>query len=144
MAESQAVLNNLVAKGVVPRDGKAKFGRRRGKREPLAKGSLMATALDGGEASGGGGNEAQARLLMRAMIVAAVSDGALDDDERARIMDGHDDTDSDFLAAELDHPFDIPALVKSAFAQKRLLAQSPRDVTGDDLANLYKDAMRYW
>jgi hydroxyacid-oxoacid transhydrogenase len=39
---------------------------------------------------------------------------------------------------------DIPALVKSAFAQKRLLAQSPRDVTEDDLANLYKDAMRYW
>ncbi len=112
MAESQAVLNNLVAKGVVPRDGKAKFGRRRGKREPLAEGSLMATALDGGEASGGG-NEAQARLLMRAMIVAAVSDGTLDDDERARIMDGHDDTDRDFLAAELDHPFDIPALVKA-------------------------------
>ena len=39
---------------------------------------------------------------------------------------------------------DIPALVKGAFAQKRLLAQSPRDVTEDDLAALYKDAMRYW
>lgn len=39
---------------------------------------------------------------------------------------------------------DIPALVKGAFAQKRLLAQSPRDVTEDDLARLYKDALGYW
>ena len=39
---------------------------------------------------------------------------------------------------------DIPALVKGAVAQKRLLAQSPLSITEDDLAALYKDAMSYW
>lgn len=39
---------------------------------------------------------------------------------------------------------DIPALVKGAFAQKRLLAQSPCDVDEGDLAALYGDALRYW
>lgn len=39
---------------------------------------------------------------------------------------------------------DIPALAKGAFAQKRLLAQSPRDVTEQDLAGIYRDAMVYW
>lgn len=48
---------------------------------------------------------------MRAMIVAASADGTLDDDERAPIMDGAPDTE--FLAAEIEHPFDIPALVKA-------------------------------
>ncbi|MFP6742394.1 MAG: DUF533 domain-containing protein [Alphaproteobacteria bacterium] len=108
MAESQAVLNNLVAKDVGSHDGKPKFGRRRGKKEPLAEGSMMAQALDGGAAAG---SEANARLLLRAMIAAACADGTLDDDERARIMDGAPDTE--FLAAEIENPFDIPALVKA-------------------------------
>ncbi len=111
MAESQAGLNNLVAKGVGSRDGKPKFGRRRGKKEPLADDSLMVRALDGRPVSGNGETEANARLLMRAMIAAASADGDLDDDERARIMDGAPDTE--FLAAEIEHPFDIPALVKA-------------------------------
>ena len=74
MAESQAVLNNLVAKGAGSPGGKPKFGRRRGKKEPLAEGSLMASALDGGAPGDGdgGGDEAQARLLMRAMIGGGV------------------------------------------------------------------------
>lgn len=38
---------------------------------------------------------------------------------------------------------DIPALVEGAFAQQRLLAQSPRPVSRDDLAAIYRDAMRY-
>ena len=71
MAGSQAGLNNLVAKGVGSRDGKPTFGRRRGKKEPLAGDSLMAHALDGGAAPDDAASEATARLLMRAMIAAA-------------------------------------------------------------------------
>ncbi len=39
---------------------------------------------------------------------------------------------------------DIPALVKGCYAQQRLLAQTPCPVSEDDLAGLYKDAMKYW
>ncbi|EKV31274.1 Alcohol dehydrogenase [Caenispirillum salinarum AK4] len=39
---------------------------------------------------------------------------------------------------------DIPALVNSAWPQQRLLAQAPKPVTEDDLADLFRDAMRYW
>lgn len=116
MAGSQAVFNNLVAKGVGAPDGKPKFGRRRGKKEPLGKDSLIARALDGGAAPGDAHSETQARLLLRAMIAAASADGVLDDDERARIMAGHDDGDTseaEFLTAELEHPFDIAGLVKA-------------------------------
>jgi len=38
---------------------------------------------------------------------------------------------------------DIPGLVAGAYAQQRLLAQAPRPVSEDDLATIYKDAMRY-
>lgn len=39
---------------------------------------------------------------------------------------------------------DIPALVSSAWPQQRLLAQAPKPVTEDDLADLFRDAMTYW
>jgi hydroxyacid-oxoacid transhydrogenase len=39
---------------------------------------------------------------------------------------------------------DIPGLVKGAYAQQRLLVNSPRPVSEDDLADLYRAAMRYW
>jgi hydroxyacid-oxoacid transhydrogenase len=39
---------------------------------------------------------------------------------------------------------DIPALVKGCYAQKRLLAQTPCPVSEDDLAGIYRDAMKYW
>ncbi|MCR9255374.1 MAG: iron-containing alcohol dehydrogenase [Alphaproteobacteria bacterium] len=39
---------------------------------------------------------------------------------------------------------DIPGLVKGAIAQQRLLVGSPKSVTENDLADLYRDAMRYW
>lgn len=39
---------------------------------------------------------------------------------------------------------DIPALVRSAWPQQRLLAQSPKPVTEDDLADMFRDAMAYW
>jgi len=39
---------------------------------------------------------------------------------------------------------DIPALVKGSYAQQRLLAQAPCPVSEDDLATLYRAAMKYW
>ena len=39
---------------------------------------------------------------------------------------------------------DIPALVKGAYAQQRLLAQAPCPVSEDNLASLYRAAMKYW
>ena len=39
---------------------------------------------------------------------------------------------------------DIGALCEGAFAQQRLLTNSPRPVSRDDLARLYRGAMRYW
>ena len=39
---------------------------------------------------------------------------------------------------------DIGALCEGAFAQQRLLTNSPRPVGKDDLAGLYRGAMQYW
>ncbi len=39
---------------------------------------------------------------------------------------------------------DIPALVEGAAKQQRLLVMAPRDVSHQDLADLYRNAMRYW
>jgi alcohol dehydrogenase class IV len=39
---------------------------------------------------------------------------------------------------------DVAALSEGAFAQQRLLINSPRDVGRDDLAKLFRGAMRYW
>jgi alcohol dehydrogenase class IV len=39
---------------------------------------------------------------------------------------------------------DVPALVEGAFAQQRLLANAPRPVGRDDLAQLFTDAFVAW
>jgi alcohol dehydrogenase class IV len=39
---------------------------------------------------------------------------------------------------------DIGALAEGTFAQQRLLTNSPRDVTRDDLSRIFRGAMRYW
>ena len=39
---------------------------------------------------------------------------------------------------------DVPDLVEGAYAQKRLLQQSPRTVGQEDLAGIYTDAMNLW
>jgi hydroxyacid-oxoacid transhydrogenase len=39
---------------------------------------------------------------------------------------------------------DIDALSAGAFAQQRLLTNSPREVTGEHLKHLFRGAMRYW
>ena len=39
---------------------------------------------------------------------------------------------------------DVPALVKGAWKQQRLLAQSPREISEEDLTRIYQNAMSYW
>jgi alcohol dehydrogenase class IV len=39
---------------------------------------------------------------------------------------------------------DVAALSEGAFAQQRLLTNSPREVGRDDLGRLFRSAMRYW
>jgi len=39
---------------------------------------------------------------------------------------------------------DVAALTKGAWAQQRLMTNSPREINQDDLRNLYRGAMRYW
>ena len=39
---------------------------------------------------------------------------------------------------------DIPNLVKGTLPQQRLLVMSPKSVAEPELAQLFKDAMRYW
>jgi len=39
---------------------------------------------------------------------------------------------------------DVPALAEGAFAQQRPLVMAPRAVSKDDLAKIYRDALRYW
>ncbi len=39
---------------------------------------------------------------------------------------------------------DIPRMAEAAFAQKRPLAQAPLETTENDLAKIYRRAMRYW
>lgn len=42
------------------------------------------------------------------------------------------------------HDSDIPGLVEGAYAQQRLLQQSPRPVSKESLTDLYVQAMAYW
>jgi hydroxyacid-oxoacid transhydrogenase len=39
---------------------------------------------------------------------------------------------------------DIEALTDRTLPQKRLLDIAPRDISRDDLRQLFKDSMRYW
>ena len=62
-------------------------------------------------------NEANAKLMIRAMIQAAKADGEIDADERAKIMDHLKDASDEeiaFVQAELDAPLDVAALATEA------------------------------
>ncbi len=129
MAGTHSLLNSMVSSGVGKRPGKSKFGRRRGKKEPLSEDSLMARALDGDDAASTADDD-RALLLLRAMIAAAHADGALDEDERRRIMEGEDGggaPEAAILADELAHPLDVEelcAIVKSPAAAADVYAAS--------------------
>jgi uncharacterized membrane protein YebE (DUF533 family) len=62
-------------------------------------------------------NEASARLMIRAMIMAAKADGEIDAEERAKIMDhlgDASDEETAFVEAALDAPVDATALARDA------------------------------
>lgn len=87
---------------------------------------LQAAALlgaDTGNASPAEGGEILAQRLIEMMRATGLPGGL------AEIGYGEDD---------------IPALVKGSYAQQRLLAQAPCPVSEEDLAGIYRDAMRYW
>lgn len=66
--------------------------------------------------------EAQARLMIRAMIQAARADGEIDPGERARLMDALGDLSDDeraFVADEIARPVDIAALAAETGISQR-------------------------
>lgn len=67
-------------------------------------------------------NEANAKLMIRAMIMAAKSDGEIDAEERAKIMDHLSDASDEeiaFVEAALDAPLDVSALAQETGAAMR-------------------------
>lgn len=67
-------------------------------------------------------NEANAKLMIRAMIMAAKADGEIDADERAKIMDHLSDASDEeiaFVEAALDAPADVSSLANDAGAAMR-------------------------
>ncbi|AJE46230.1 DUF533 domain-containing protein [Celeribacter indicus] len=65
----------------------------------------------------GAATEENARLMIRAMIMAAKSDGEIDAEERTKILDALDDASEEeiaFVQAQLDAPVDPAALAKDA------------------------------
>ena len=39
---------------------------------------------------------------------------------------------------------DVPDLVEGTMKQQRLLATAPREVTGDDIAGIFRGSMEHW
>lgn len=79
-------------------------------------------SLPGGAALAGLGED-HAKLMIRAMIMAAKSDGAIDDEERARLMgqlSGASAEEKAFVAAEMAAPVDLAGLVAATDAALRL------------------------
>lgn len=65
----------------------------------------------------GAASEENARLMIRAMIMAAKADGQIDAEERTKILDALNDASEEeiaFVQAELDAPVDPMALAKDA------------------------------
>ena len=81
-------------------------------------GDLLNSSLAGeGGAPADPGQEEHAKLLIRAMVNAAKSDGRIDEDEQKRIVDhiGDEATaqDREFVLAEMRAPLDVDGFVKS-------------------------------
>lgn len=67
-------------------------------------------------------NEANAKLMIRAMIMAAKADGEIDPEERTKIMDHLRDASDEeiaFVEAALDAPLDVSALAQETGATMR-------------------------
>lgn len=89
-----------------------------------AGGKVMADMMDAvsGATPASAINEANAKLMIRAMIMAAKADGEIDAEERAKIMDHLRDASDEeiaFVEAALDAPLDVSALAKETGATMR-------------------------
>jgi len=79
-------------------------------------GDLLNSALQGGQPSVDPSAEAQAEVLIRAMLNAAKADGQIDASEQQKItenLDGIDDDEAEFIRTEMNAPLDFDAFVRS-------------------------------
>lgn len=110
-------------------------------------GALAGTAATGtdmfknimGTLTGGtldGATEANAKLMIKAMIMAAKADGAIDDDERAKIMAHLKDASPEevaFVQAEMHKPIDITSFAAevNVASRQQVYATSLLAITAD-------------
>lgn len=95
--------------------------------------NVMGT-LTGGKLDGA--SEENAKLMIKAMIMAAKADGTIDDEERAKIMGHLKDATPDelaFVKAELDAPIDITSFAAEVgvSARSQVYATSLLAITAD-------------
>ena len=80
-------------------------------------GDMLNNALQGNDVSANSDEEAQAEIMLRAMLNAAKSDGQIDEEEKRKITEhlGDDVTEeeADFVRRELESPLDTQALINS-------------------------------
>ena len=95
------------------------------------------------------GQEEHAKLLIRAMVNAAKSDGHIDDEERERLVEhlGDDATaeDQEFVLAEMRAPLDVDAFAASVprGAEREVYTMSVMAIDLDEQAEArYLDALR--
>ncbi len=84
---------------------------------PAAGGKMMGEMMEAvsGATPASAMHEANAKLMIRAMIMAAKADGEIDAAERQKIMDHLTDASEEeiaFVEAALDAPVDVPALAQ--------------------------------
>ena len=79
-------------------------------------GGMLNDALQGNDVSASNEEEAQAEILLKAMLNAAKSDGVIDDEEKRKITEHLGDVSDDeanFVRRELDSPLDTQGLINS-------------------------------
>lgn len=79
-------------------------------------GGMLNDALQGNNVSASSDEEAQAELLLKAMLSAAKSDGVIDDEEKRKITEHLGDVspeEANFVRSELEAPLDTQGLIDS-------------------------------
>lgn len=79
-------------------------------------GDMLNNALQGNNVSASNEEEAQAEVLLKAMLNAAKSDGVIDDEEKRKITEHLNDAteeEIEFVRQELESPLDTQALINS-------------------------------
>lgn len=77
-------------------------------------GGMLNDAIQGNNVSANNEEEAQAELLLKAMLNAAKSDGVIDDEEKRKITEhlgDVSDEEADFVRRELESPLDTQGLI---------------------------------